>query len=599
MRLPATSLSIRLSFYRFFGADCLFRLVLFLGLVATSLLAEAQNFAPVSGTPFEGVSASSVVFLDFNKDSYPDVLITGSNSAGNAIAKLYVNTGSDGFSEVTGTPFEGVAVGSVAVADVNKDTYPDVLITGYTTPPTSIAKLYLNNGSGGFTEMMGTPFDGVAGGAVAFADVDQDTYPDVLITGGNSAGEVIAKLYRNNGSGGGFTEVVGTPFDGVASSSASFADFNQDTYPDVLITGANNAGDFIAKVYLNNGAVGGFAEVTGTPFLGVVTGSVAIADVNRDTYPDVLITGASTSGSIARLYLNNGSAGGFTEAMGTPFDGVQASAAAFADVDRDAYPDVLITGFTNAARGSANLYRNNGSGGGFTLVTDTPFDGVINGSVAFADIDKDTYPDVFITGLTNTTESTAKLYKNLSGSLPVTLRYFNGRMTEPGALLGWATTREINNQGFRIERSRDALSFETIANVSGGAPASQLGNSATELTYSYLDPQPLPGTNYYRLVQTDLDGRRNLSKIIALAREGQLPVLFPNPVDASGVASLEPAVAYARYTLSDVQGRPVQQATSPGQLSRLSLAGLPPGVYMLHLETGSGQVQRFRVAKMN
>lgn len=40
-------------------------------------------------------------------------------------------------------------------------------------------------------------------------------------------------------------------------------------------------------------------------------------------------------------------------------------------------------------------------------------------------------------------------------ALPVTLVYFNGRMTTAGALLGWATAGEDNNARLQIERSRD------------------------------------------------------------------------------------------------------------------------------------------------
>jgi hypothetical protein len=40
-------------------------------------------------------------------------------------------------------------------------------------------------------------------------------------------------------------------------------------------------------------------------------------------------------------------------------------------------------------------------------------------------------------------------------ALPVTMRYGNGRITDAGALLGWATAREDNNARFNIERSCD------------------------------------------------------------------------------------------------------------------------------------------------
>ncbi|MBC6427533.1 MAG: VCBS repeat-containing protein, partial [Ekhidna sp.] len=64
------------------------------------------------------------------------------------------------FTEKESTPFPRVERSSIAFADVNKDGHPDVLITG-NTGSERIAKLYLNDGSGGFTEKMETPFAGV------------------------------------------------------------------------------------------------------------------------------------------------------------------------------------------------------------------------------------------------------------------------------------------------------------------------------------------------------------------------------------------------------------------------------------------------------
>ena len=46
-----------------------------------------------------------------------------------------------------------------------------------------IAKLYLNDGTGNFTEETGTPFEGVGDGSIAFSDVNGGCNSDVLIIG--------------------------------------------------------------------------------------------------------------------------------------------------------------------------------------------------------------------------------------------------------------------------------------------------------------------------------------------------------------------------------------------------------------------------------
>ncbi len=153
-----------------------------------------------------------------------------------------------------GTPFVGVTYGAIAFADVDGDNDQDVLITGdqvLGSPAGLTSKLYTNDGTGTFAEMMGTPFTGVMADAVAFADVDGDNDQDVLITGG-FGGLVLpfTGLYANDGSGN-FTQIVGTTFDDLRDGSIAFADVDGNNYPDVLLTGVDLSVNYTAKLYLN------------------------------------------------------------------------------------------------------------------------------------------------------------------------------------------------------------------------------------------------------------------------------------------------------------------------------------------------------------
>jgi len=315
---------------------------------------EGGSFTEVMGTPFDAVSYSSIAFSDVDGDGDKDVLISGVNIP-EPISKLYTNEGGS-FTEVIGTPFDGVYVGSIAFSDVDDDGDKDVLITGQNYSDETFAKLYTNDGTGHFTEITGTPFDGVGGSSIAFSDVDDDGDKDVLITG-QTRSQRIAKLYTNDGTGH-FTEIAGTPFDGVGGSSIAFADVDGDGDKDVLIAGLNGSDETIAKLYTNEG--GGFTEVMGTPFDGVYVGSIAFADVDGDGDKDVLITGLNSSGRIAKLYTND--SGSFTEVMGAPFDRVEVSSIAFSDVDGDGDKDVLVTGKNHSFERIAKLYINDGTG---------------------------------------------------------------------------------------------------------------------------------------------------------------------------------------------------------------------------------------------
>jgi len=355
--------------------------------------AQFQQITPID---FDGAVDGSVTFADMDGDNDQDVIITGTSTSLQGTSKLYRNDGNGVFTEILGSPFVGVYHSSVAIADVNGDNYQDILITGYNNSNQATTKLYTNNGNGflTFTEATGTPFEDVYNSAVAFADIDNDNDLDVLITGYNNSAQRIAKLYTNNGNGI-FTEVIGTPFVGVLSTSIAFADIDGDSDQDVLITGQNSANQIITKLYSNNGS-GIFTEVTSTSFDGVIKSSIAFADIDGDNDQDVLITGQNNSNQkISKLYTNDGS-GVFTELTGLPFDGVVNSSIAFADIDNDNDQDLLITGENTFSQRISKLYINNGSGT-FTI-TGTPFENITRSSIAFADIDGDNDQDVLISG---------------------------------------------------------------------------------------------------------------------------------------------------------------------------------------------------------
>ena len=375
-----------------------------------------QTFTEIEETPFAGVSFSSIAFADIDGDNDLDVLITGDTSnQSEPISKLYTNDGNGIFSEVAGTPFEGVSSSSVAFGDIDGDGDVDVLISGRNSSYEPISNLFTNDGTGVFSEVIDTPFEKVSSASVTFADIDGDNDLDVLITGDSSPSwpsQPISKLYTNDGSGL-FSEVANTPFDAVFNASVAFVDIDGDNDLDLFISGSTPAISpaspaFVPKLYTNDGS-GLFSEVANTPFEGVRGPSIAFADTDEDDDLDLLITGRNSSYQpIAKLFANDGN-GMFSEVADTPFEGVSSSSIAFADVDGDTDMDVLITGDT-FNQSITLLYINDGSGL-FSEVAGTSIIGYSNSSIAFADIDGDTDLDILMTGNASF-QPTSKLYSN-------------------------------------------------------------------------------------------------------------------------------------------------------------------------------------------
>lgn len=389
-------------------------LVLFTSFMATIAFGQVIAFelVPPSTLDFDSVKYSSIAFADIDGDNDQDVLITGDNNDYDAISKLYRNDGYGNYTFFSNLFSGGVVHGAVAFADIDGDNDLDIIITGNSSTSGTVSKLYKNNGLGYFTLVSDTPFEGVFFSSVAFADIDGDDDQDLLITGrfSFSGYTSISNLYTNDGNGN-YTLVNNTPFDPVIGGTTDFADIDGDGDKDLLITGSKEDFIRISKLYTNDGT-GNYTLVSDTPFEAVRSGSVAFADIDGDGDQDVLITGSSNTSRISKLYKNDG-LGNFSLVSDTPFLGVHEGSVAFADIDNDSDQDVLITGYFGEILTLSYLYINDGNGN-YTLANETLFEGASDGSAAFTDIDGDNDQDVLITGRNGNNKRLSNLYRNNS-----------------------------------------------------------------------------------------------------------------------------------------------------------------------------------------
>jgi hypothetical protein len=93
--------------------------------------------------------------------------------------------------------------------------------------------------------------------------------------------------------------------------------------------------------------------------------------------------------------------------------------------------------------------------------------------------------------------------------------------------LKWVSSTEINNDYYTLERSKNGKDYEIIETFKGA------GNSSTPKNYSYYDKKPYFGASFYRLKQTDFDGKYEYVGFIMvrLFPKGiDLKRIYPNPV---------------------------------------------------------------------
>ena len=136
-----------------------------------------------AGSPLGlGADPLSGTIADLNGDGIPDIV--AANAASNSVSVL-LGTGGGSFVAAAGSPFEtGPAPNSVAVADVNGDGIPDIVVANASLVPqvgNNSVSVMLGTGNGTFVAATGSPFAVGSGPySVAVADVNSDGKPDIV-----------------------------------------------------------------------------------------------------------------------------------------------------------------------------------------------------------------------------------------------------------------------------------------------------------------------------------------------------------------------------------------------------------------------------------
>ncbi|MBI2258979.1 MAG: T9SS type A sorting domain-containing protein [Flavobacteriia bacterium] len=112
--------------------------------------------------------------------------------------------------------------------------------------------------------------------------------------------------------------------------------------------------------------------------------------------------------------------------------------------------------------------------------------------------------------------------------LPVELISFTGENIIRKNELNWITASETNNNYFSVEKSENGLDYFLLSKVS----SLNGGNSLNSSSYTLIDENPYEKGTYYKLIQTDIDGKdKFLSQIFVDNNKNETLVIMPNPIN--------------------------------------------------------------------
>jgi hypothetical protein len=170
--------------------------------------------------------------------------------------------------------------------------------------------------------------------------------------------------------------------------------------------------------------------------------------------------------------------------------------------------------------------------------------------------------------------------------LPVKLIDFKATICDNFTVcLSWKTASERNNDYFSIERAKDAYSWEKIGEVAGAE------NSSAIIQYNTQDNTPYPGINYYRLKQTDIDGKGEYSNCLAIQVVETELRAYPNPTTDFIILSGHNGTTVALF---DVMGKEIDVPKEELPTSIVfDLSSLEKGAYLIKTETSLKRIYKY------
>lgn len=312
--------------------------------VATAYPESASTETPGDGidTDCDGIDACT----DLNCDGRPD-LVFGQHYDGNYTVDSYKYVQSGGTYAAAGRQsLTATGVHDAESADFDKDGYPDILLTNYFNDTTRKINAYIYWGSAaGYstTDRTSLPTQGALYAAVL--DLDDDGYLDIAFANHHDDASYSTSSYVYWGSAAGYSTADRTSLGTVGARMVLADDLDEDGYGDLIYCNYYSGTTYSVDSYIYWGSATGYSTGarTGLPTIGCF--DVAVGDVDNDGWKDVLFANYFDGTTyLVNSYVYYGSAARFSSTDRSALPTAGTIGVEVGDFNNDGFDDAVFGG---------------------------------------------------------------------------------------------------------------------------------------------------------------------------------------------------------------------------------------------------------------
>ncbi len=161
--------------------------------------------------------------------------------------------------------------------------------------------------------------------------------------------------------------------------------------------------------------------------------------------------------------------------------------------------------------------------------------------------------------------------------LPVNWASFTAQKQKSSVLLKWSVESESNVSKYLVQHSTNGSNWQEVGSVTS------LSNSSNLQHYAFTHDSPENGLNYYRVIQSDYDGKTGYSEVrrVEISTVARPFKVISNPINNSTLKIQVMGLTNQGISMVSRDGKLVWRKQFSSGIHSIEVDKLPAGIYLL------------------